>query len=348
MSLMQRWEFSSHGRHNLALCSTPRPQPGPGQALVRVDAVSLNYRDHLIAETGLGTVWEFPLVPGSDIAGCIVDVGPGVHRVARGDRVINQDIKGWVDGTAPTADTNTASILGRLSEYVVIDQEQLVIAPRSMTSVEASTLPVAALTAWMAIVELGRVRAGQTIVIQGTGGVALFAAQFALAHGARVIVTSSSAAKLSRLRTLGPIDGIDRLATPDWHHEVLKLTAGRGADNVLEMAGGSNLYKSLEAVTLGGRISMIGLLDDLELRAPTGLLLFKRAIIAGIGVGSRRVLEDVVRAIDALSLKPVIDAVYGFEDAGSAFDHLKRGPFGKIVVEVGLYPQATSTYNAGI
>jgi NADPH:quinone reductase-like Zn-dependent oxidoreductase len=332
---MEQWQFAGYGVDNLSLVRAQRPTPRSGEALVEVEAVSLNYRDHLIAQNGLGTNWSFPFVPGSDMAGRVVETGPEVKRFRRGDRVVTNDIAGWVDGAAPTMDTNTTSILGRLAQYAVIDQEQLVLAPATLTATEACTLPCAALTAWMAVVELGRTRAGQTVVVQGTGGVALFAVQFALAHGARVIVTTSSEAKLTRLRGLGSIEGIDRSATPDWHRRVLELTNGRGADHILEMAGGDNLGQSLEAVALGGRISMIGLLGDTHLAGPIGRLLFKRATIAGIGVGPRRALEDMVRAFDLLKLKPVIDAVYAYDAAPAAFAHLERGPFGKVVIRVG-------------
>jgi NADPH:quinone reductase-like Zn-dependent oxidoreductase len=334
MGTMRRWQLAAHGRRHLSIEGAPRPEPGPGEVLVAVQSVALNYRDHLIVENGLGSAWDFPLVPGSDMAGQVVAVGGGVTRYAPGDRVITNDIAGWIDGDAPTAETNTATIVGRLADYAVVDQEQLVAAPTSLDPAQASTLPCAALTAWMAVVELGRVRAGQTVVVQGTGGVALFAVQFALAHGARVIVTTSSQAKLARLASLGPVEGIDRSIHPQWQLEVLRLTKNRGADHILEIAGGQNLGRSIEAIRLGGRISMIGLLDDDQLGGPTGLLLYKRATIAGIGVGPRRALEDMVRAVDVLGLKPILDARYAFDELPQALAHLQRGAFGKIVVDV--------------
>jgi len=270
MTMMQRWELPVFGRSNLMLGSAPRPVAGPGQVLVKVEAVSLNFRDLLILDNNLGSGYSVPLVPGSDFAGKVEEVGEGVTRFRPGDRVISNDIAGWVDGDAPTAQTNKTTILGRLSPYVVEDPEQLVLAPASLTAVEAATLPCAGLTAWMTIVELGRVRAGQTIVIQGTGGVSMFAIQLALAHGARVIVTTSSADKIERLRQIGEIETINRSDTPEWQQEVLKLTGPRGADHIVEMAGGDNVGRSLEAVALGGRISMVGLLGDQHFSGPTG------------------------------------------------------------------------------
>jgi len=334
MTTMLRWELSAFGRTNLSLVTTSRPTPRAHDVLVRIEAVSLNYRDLLILDGRPGPGYSTPLVPGSDFAGTIVEVGSEVARFQPGDRVINNDIAGWIDGVAPTLDTNTITILGRLSPFIAIDPELLVHAPESLTAVEASTLPCAGLTAWMTIVELGKTRAGQTVVIQGTGGVAMFAIQFARTHGARVIVTTSSAEKVARLQHLGPIETIDRGRTSEWQEEVLKLTGLRGADHIVEMAGGENVGRSLQAVALGGRISMVGLLGDAAFSGPTGLMLYKRTTLAGIGVGPRRALEDMVRAVDALKLKPIIDKVYSFTDLALAFDHLELGAFGKVVIEM--------------
>src|SRR5262249_39506994 len=202
-------------------------------------------------------------------------------------------------------------------------------APRSLDAAAASTLPVAGLTAWMALVELGKLRAGQTVVVQGTGGVALFAVQFAAALGARVILTSSSDEKLERARALGATDTINRQQTPEWHQAVRDLTAGRGADHILEMAGGDNVQKSLEAVAVGGRISLVGLLDAPDFRLSIVPLLFRRASVIGIGVGHRRALEDMVRAVDWLGLTPVIDARDRFAELPKAMAPLRRGAFGQ-------------------
>ena len=332
--MMQRWELPAFGRDNLVLTSALRPKPDPKEVLVKVEAVSLNYRDLLILENGLGGGYDLPLLPGSDFAGTVIEVGVEVTRFRPDDRVINTDIIGWIDGPAPTLDTNTKTIMGRLAQYVVVNPEHLVAAPASLSPVEASTLPCAGLTAWMTVVELGRIRAGQTVVVQGTGGVAMFAIQLALAHGARVIVTTSSIDKAERLKRIGAIEVINRSITPEWHREVLELTGPRGADHILEMAGGDNIDRSLEAIALGGRISMVGLLSDMQFRGSTGMLLYKRATLAGIGVGPRRVLEDLVRATDQIGLKPAIDKIYDFADAPAAFDHLERGPFGKIVINL--------------
>jgi NADPH:quinone reductase-like Zn-dependent oxidoreductase len=331
---MKRWELSTPGIEALRLVEAERPSPSVGDVLLRTQAVSLNYRDGAIIEGAMGATWAGALVPGSEMTGEVVALGEGVTRFAVGDRVIISDNVGWIDGPRPPVDANHEAVLGRLAEYAVAPEAQLVRAPVSLDAVAASTLSVAGLTAWFAVVELGAVRAGQALVVQGTGGVSLFALQFAVAHGAQVIVTSSSNSKLQRAMALGASDGINRVDHPEWQHRVLEITARRGAEHILEMAGGDNVARSLEAVSLGGRVSIIGLLEDATLHAPILPLLFKRATLAAIAVGHRRALEDMVRAIDHLRIKPVVDQVYDFHSAPEAFAHLRCGPFGKVVIKV--------------
>jgi NADPH:quinone reductase-like Zn-dependent oxidoreductase len=273
---MQKWEIAAPGDANLRMVTASKPWPKPGEILIEVDAVSLNYRERWIIDGGMGNSWETPLTPGSDVAGRVVAVGEHVTRFAVGDRVIDNDMVGWLDGDAPPPDSNSFQ-LGRLAQYVAAPADWFIAAPRSLDAAAASTLPVAGLTAWMALVELGKLRAGQTVVVQGTGGVALFAVQFAAAMGARVILTSSSDEKLERARTYGATDVINRQRTPAWHQAVRDLTAGRGADHILEVAGGDNVQKSLEAVAVGGRISLVGLLDAPDFRLSIVPLLFRRA-----------------------------------------------------------------------
>lgn len=330
---MKQWEILPTGGERFRQTQVAIPSPGPGQVLARVQAVSLNYRDIAMVDGLIPPPASGPIVPGSDIAGEVVALGAGVTGLRLGDAVIDADNIGWFDGPPP-ADANSAPVLGRLAEFAVIPAAQLVTAPKFADPVAASTLPVAGLTAWFALVEEGELRAGQTVVVQGTGGVSMFAVQLAAAQGARVIVTSASDAKLERAMKLGASAGINRVAQPAWERAVLELTDGIGADHVLEMAGGDNLERSLAAVKLGGRISLIGLLDDAELRAPILQVLFKRVTLAAIAVGHRRALQDLVRAVDQLRLKPVIDGIYPFDRAPEAFDHQRRGPFGKVVIEV--------------
>jgi NADPH:quinone reductase-like Zn-dependent oxidoreductase len=332
-----RWEIAALGLSNLALRSVPRPTPGPAEVLVQVDAVALNYRDREVAENGMGVPLVFPFVPTSDTVGRVVEAGEGVTRFKVGDRVISVCITGWVDGAPKSwadAPTQGGPIQGMLAQYVATPADWCVRAPNTLKPIEASTLPTAALTAWMALFENGKLRPGQTVVVQGTGGVSLFAVQLAAAAGAHVIVTSSGEDKITRAIRLGASDSINRRSTTEWQQEVLRLTGGRGADHILEMAGGANLARSLKAVVPGGHIWLIGLLEADHITAPILPLLGSRASIVGISVGHRRGLEDLVRMVDYTKLKPVIDAIYPFSQVPESFAHLQRGAFGKIVITV--------------
>jgi NADPH:quinone reductase-like Zn-dependent oxidoreductase len=332
---MKRWQNSRLGRETLALIDTPVPQPGPREILVKVGAVSLNYRDKLTIETGMGQTLDFPFTPGSDMAGTVAEVGAGVTRFAVGDRVLGTFWPGWIDGLATGRRAALGGPLpGVLAEYVVLSQEWAVAAPRTLDDASASTLPCAGLTAWSALVDAG-LRAGETVVAQGTGGVALFGVQLARAHGAEAIVISGDPAKLDRALALGAAHGIDRHAVPDWGRAVRELTGGRGADHVLELVGGANMAQTAEALAQGGRVALIGLLDGFSFTAPTVPMMMKQTVMRGISVGHRRGLEDLVRAVDRIGLAPVIDAEYAFADLPAALDHLDRGPFGKVVMRVG-------------
>ncbi|MDB6141335.1 MAG: putative Zinc-containing alcohol dehydrogenase [Pseudomonas sp.] len=334
--VMNRWELSSFGLDNLRLVNTACPQPKAGEVLVKIEAVSLNYRDTQVVENGMTASLSFPFTPASDMAGIVVAVGEGVTRFAIGERVISTYITNWIDGNPKTwaeMPTQGGPIQGMLAQYVVTPAQWCVRAPKNLSAVEASTLPIAALTAWMALIELGHLHSGQTVVVQGTGGVSLFAVQLAAASGAKVIVTSSSDEKIAHAKKLGATHGINRTTTPDWHTAVLELTEGRGADHVLEMAGGDNLGRSLQAVVPGGRVSIIGLLESDEVRTPIMPLLGSRASIVAVAVGPRRAMEDMVRMIDHHGIKPVIDATYSFSQVLEAFAHVYRGAFGKVVID---------------
>ena len=332
---MKRWQMSRFGRDSLSLVETAVPRPGPGEILVRVGAVSLNYRDRLVAEDGMGMALDFPFTPGSDMAGTVAEAGEGVTRFAAGDRVIGTFWPGWIDGLATWPRAALGGPLpGVLSEYLLLPEDWAVAAPRTLDDAAASTLPCAGLTAWFALVETGRLSPGETVVVQGTGGVALFGLQLARAQGAAAIVVSGDAAKLERAGALGATHGIDRRATPGWGGAVRGLTGGRGADHVLELAGG-DMAQTAEALAQGGRVALIGLLDGLAFSAPTIPVMMKQAVIQGISVGHRRALEDLVRAVDRIGLEPVIGAEYGFAELPAALDHLDRGPFGKIVLRTG-------------
>jgi NADPH:quinone reductase-like Zn-dependent oxidoreductase len=337
---MKRWALTDLARDSLKLEQAPVPAPQRGEVLVRTKAVSLNYRDKLVMETGMSMTLDFPFVPASDMTGVVEALGDGATRFKVGDRVISTFAPGWIDGKPlgsarqPPYRTLGGAYPGVLSEYVAFSEDWFVAAPTSLDDAEASTLTCAGLTAWFALVERGKVRPGDTVLVQGTGGVSLFGLQIALAQGAEVFVTSGSAEKLDRVKAMGAHHVIDR-HVGDWVEAVYQLTGDRGIDHIFEIVGGAHLGQSLKAVALNGRISLIGVFEGFDISGPAGPLLLKSPVVQGIGVGHRRGLEDLVRAVDSMLLKPVIDHRYGFADVPLALDHLDRGPFGKIVVEVG-------------
>jgi NADPH:quinone reductase-like Zn-dependent oxidoreductase len=292
-----------------------------------------------VIESGMGLHLTFPFTPASDMAGVVVDVGEGASRFKPGDRVISTFSPGWIDGLnegsarRPPYKTLGGVYPGVLSDFLALPDGWLSRAPETLDEAEASTLPCAGLTAWFALVERGRLRAGQIVLVHGTGGVALFGLQIASAHGAETIVVSRDEAKLARAKALGADFGVNRNAA-DWIAAVLELTGDRGADQILETVGGANLGGSIRAAAMGGHIAVIGVLDGFEVSGPVGQLMLKSLTIQGIGVGHRRSLEEFVRAVDRVALKPVIDARYALSDLPRALDHLDRGPFGKIVIEM--------------
>jgi NADPH:quinone reductase-like Zn-dependent oxidoreductase len=336
---MRRWEISAGGRENLRLAQVAAPSPGPRELLIRTCAVSLNSRDKLFLDSGAYAEVALPFTPGSDMAGVVEAVGAGASRFGVGDRVLTSFTAGWLDGPPQPRGTEIphqlgGSLPGVLAEHVVLPEDWVVTPPGSLNDIEASTLPVAGLTAWTALIELGQLKPGQTVLVQGTGGVSLFALQIANAAGAKVIVTSGSDEKLARAKELGAAHGINRHSTPNWPGVVKALTLGRGADHVLEMVGGENLDRSLDALAPSGKVSVIGLLEAFEYKFGFVPLCRNQATVQGIFIGPRRSLENFVRAVDHLRIKPVIDAEYAFADLPSALDHLGRGPFGKIVIRV--------------
>lgn len=337
---MKRWEMDGIGRDRLELREVPVPRPQAGEVLVKVNAASLNYRDRLVINGGMGLPLAFPFTPGSDLAGEVAALGKGASRFGIGDRVISNFAPDWIDG-APKGDARTPPYRtlggvyqGVLAEYVAFPEEWLARAPATLSDAEASTLPCAGLTAWFSLVEKGRVQAGETVLVEGTGGVALFGLQIAKAHGGRVIVISGSAEKLERARLLGADHGIDRTAQ-DWTEAVLRITRDHGADHVLELVGGPHLGKAVQAAAIDGRVYQIGVMEGFDIAAPAGPLMLKNVVVHGIGVGHRRALEDLVAAVDQTGIKPVIDTRYPFADLPAALDRLDRGAFGKLVIDVG-------------
>ncbi len=327
---------SPKGIDSLALVERPDPTPGPRQVLVRVHATSLNYRDLLTIEAQYARAAPKPdLVPLSDGAGEVVAVGPGVSRVKVGDRVAGCFMQKWIGGAID--DTAMASAMGgaidgMLTELAVLEEDGVVRLPAGMSFEEGATLPCAGLTAWHALVEIGNLKAGDIVQIQGSGGVSIFALQFARMFGARVIATSSSPAKAKRLKEMGAEAVIDYKATPDWDQETLRLTGGRGADVTVEVGGAGTLPRSFMATRIGGRIAVIGLLTGMAQVDPIPIL--RRSLrVQGLYVGSKQMFEAMNRAIEANGLKPVIDRVFAFAEAKEAYRHLKgQGHFGKIVI----------------
>lgn len=339
---MKRWTLNGAGRDNLKLVEAEVPVPGPGEILVKATAASLNYRDKLLVDLGFGlpAPQTEPLTPLSDLSGTVTAVGAGVTRFAAGDTVISTFLPDWIDGNGPgtARDPNGRSLggpmQGVLAEYVVLHEDWAVRAPRTLTGLQSSTLPCAGLTAWTALVERGKLRAGQTVVVIGTGGVSIFGMQIALMHGAEVIVVSGDDKKLAWARELGAHHGINR-QKEDWVEGVYRLTNDHGADHILETIGGAHLDKSLRAAAVGGRISLIGVIEGFEISGGFGPFARKRLVVEGFQVGHRRALEDLVAAFELSGVTPVIDAAYAMADFPDALDHLERGPFGKVVIEIG-------------
>ena len=319
----------------LRLVQRPAPRPRRGEILVRVRAASLNYRDLGILTGKYAPTLPLPYVPASDASGEVSEVGEEVTRFRVGDRVAPIFTQGWHDGL-PTPDqrvnrTLGAPLTGVLQDYVVVPADDAVAVPPHLSDAEAATLPVAAVTAWSTLAEAD-VRPGQVVVVQGTGGVSLFALQFAKLAGARVIVLSSSDEKLARARELGADVGVNYRSTPEWHLAVKKVTGGRGADIIVETSG-NTLDKSLAASAFGGFIGVVGFLGGPEATLSMPNLIGPMVRIQGIAVGSRARFEAMNRALSQHQLKPVVDRVFPLEHAAEAFELMKSGRhFGKIVI----------------
>ena len=314
------------------------PRPAAGEVLVRMRAASLNFRDLIITRGGYARNDRCPVIPLSDGAGEVSAVGPGVTRFRPGDRVVNCFFEDWDAGDVDEAQMQTArggGIDGVLAEQVVFRERALLPIPPHLSFEQAATLPCAAVTAWQALVTLGRIRAGDTILTMGTGGVSTFALQFAKMHGAEVIMTSSSDVKLARARQLGADHTINYRATPDWERAVRELTGGRGVDNVVELGGPGTLAKSLACVRVSGRVSLIGVLSGTDGQINPLPALFNRVAIQGIYVGSRAMFESMNRAITANRLDPIVSRIFDFAEAREAYRYLKSGDhFGKVVIRI--------------
>jgi NADPH:quinone reductase-like Zn-dependent oxidoreductase len=326
------------GVEGLKLVEKPVPRPGPGQVLVRIKAATLNYRDLLTVRGGYGSRQKFPLIPVSDGAGVVEAIGADVKAFAAGDRVIGSFFENWVGGEPSAAKMHGAlggSLDGVLTEYRIFPERALVRTPDHLTDVEAAALPCAALTAWSAVVKLGGVKPGQTVLTQGTGGLSIFAIQFAKLCGARVIATSSSEAKLERLKSLGADFTINYKTTPNWGKKARELS-GQGVDLVVEVGGVGTLNESIRAIRIGGTIAFIGVLagkPEAELRLP--LMVMQQQRLQGVTVGSVEDLQAMCDAIAINKLKPIIDRTFGFDQIPAAFAHMASGAhFGKIAITI--------------
>jgi NADPH:quinone reductase-like Zn-dependent oxidoreductase len=322
---------------NLTLTERPQPKPGPGQVLLKMKAASLNYRDLLVPQRGYGKLTgTLPLIPISDGVGEVIAIGEGVGRVTVGDCVCPLMIQSWISGP-PTMERLTSTLGGPLdgvmAQYMVLSEQGIVKASEHLSDEEAAALPCAALTAWSAVVTDGKVKAGDRVLVQGTGGVSLFALQFAKLLGAHVIVTSSSDEKLQRAVNLGADEGLNYVSTPEWGKEVRHMTGADGVDLIVEVGGQKTLPQSLRAIRAGGTISLIGVLSGLNMDVSLGLIVIRKVRLQGITVGNRDGMETMMRAISQHAIKPVIDRTFAFEELRQALDYLARGVhFGKICI----------------
>lgn len=336
---MKAWTIQNgFGVDSLTLIDRDEPQPAARQVLVRVRAVSLNYRDLMVTKGAYNPRQKLPLVPCSDGAGEVVAVGSEVKDFKAGDRVASCFFQNWIDGEMIDAQARTSLGSpgdGMLREYAVLEESGVVHIPAHLTDEEAACLPCAGLTAWNALVEAHHTKAGDTVLVQGTGGVSIFALQFARMMGANVIATSSRDDKLERVREMGAGDTINYRTTPEWGKSARELTEGKGVDAIVEVGGAGTLAQSFVGVRRGGTIALIGVLTGAGEVDPRSVLM--NAIrLQGIYVGSRRMFEDMNKAITLHGMRPVIDRVFAMNEAREAFGLMESGNhFGKIVIRVG-------------
>ncbi len=325
------------GLGHLRPATRPDPAPGPGQLLLRMTASSLNYRDLVVLDRGYGHfTGALPLVPLSDGVGEVVALGEGVERIALGERVCPMFFPDWIAGE-PDLSRLTQSLGGPLdgtmSQYMVMPASGVARVPAALSDEQAACLPCAALTAWRALTVLGTTRPGEQVLIQGSGGVALFALQFARLMGAHVTVISSSDEKIERLVAMGAHATVNYRRTPDWARATREITGGRGYDQIVEVGGEKTLPQSLRCIRPGGTISMIGVLSGAAMQASLGHVVTRQVRLQGVTVGARDDFEQMCRAIAQHGVVPVVDRVFAFDELLPAFERLKSGTqFGKICI----------------
>ena len=327
------------GIESVTRVDLPEPKPQYRQVKVKVAACSLNFRDLGIVRGTYRMAVRDNIVPLSDGAGEVVAIGAGVTRVKVGDKVAGCFFQRWPGGE-PSQNVQASalggSIDGMLAEYAVLEEDGVVKIPAHLSVAEAATLPCAAVTAWHAMMVHAKLIAGQTVLLQGTGGVSIFGLQFAKAMGIRAVIISSSDAKLTRAQSLGAAFGINYKTTPDWDKAAIEFTGGVGVDHVVEVGGAATLTRSFGALRAGGKITLIGGLSGGATELNPGLIFSRRANVQGISVGSTQMFEAMNRAVEANAIKPVIDKVFPFAEAKAAYHHMASGAhFGKIVIRVG-------------
>ena len=328
----------AYGVENLGELELPRPVPGPNEVLVRMRAASLNFRDLLMIDGKYAPEQALPLIPCSDGVGETVQLGEGVSTRQVGERVCPLFAQGWVSGTPTRAmlrRTLGGPLDGVLAEYAVFPEAGVIPVPSYLSDVEAACLPCAALTAWGALFEHGRLAPNESLVTLGTGGVALFAAQFAIAHGAKVIALSSQEKKLERLATLGATAGLNYLEIPDWGRAVRRLTWGEGAEQIIEVGGAASLSQSLQAVKPGGTVSLIGVLGGTKAELDLLPILMRQIRVQGIFVGNRKSFTLMNEWLERTRVRPVVDKVFALDETSAALEYLRGGHhFGKVCIEI--------------
>jgi NADPH:quinone reductase-like Zn-dependent oxidoreductase len=331
---MKQFEIREFGIDNLAQTEVETPRPASGQVLVRMRAASLNYRDYMVVTGTYNPKMKRPLVPLSDGAGIVEDIGDGVTQFKKGDRVAGCFFQGWTDGPPTREKVKSAlggGIDGVLREFVLFPQEGLITPPSFLSDEEAATLPCAALVSWHALFEDTPAAPGETVLIQGTGGVSVFALQFAVSAGLRCVVTSGNEEKLARARQLGASETINYKTTPNWDEIARKLTGGEGVDRVIEVGGADTMPRSLRAVRMKGTVSVIGALSGGEPSISPLPILMSSIHVQGIYVGSRAMFQRMNRAIEIHRMKPLIDKTFDWTDIQQALRYMEtQQHFGKI------------------
>lgn len=323
------------GFDKVSVTDREAPEPGPGEIKVRIHGSSLNYHDYVVVKGVWGPAE--PRIPMADGAGEVVAVGAGVDEFAPGDRVVSTFFPTWLDGAPQVESFATVpgdGVDGYAREEVTAPATAFTRAPLGWSHPEAATLTTAGLTAWRALFADDRLKPGDTVLVQGTGGVSVFALQFAKMAGAQVIATSSSDEKLERVKALGADHVINYRRDPEWGETARRLTGGRGVDHVVDVGGPDTLAQSLAAVRIAGHVSVIGILSGLDASLSLLPALIKQVRLQGVLVGSRAQQLDMVRAIDRAGMRPVIEKAFPLEGIVDAFRHQESNAhFGKICLE---------------